>query len=140
MPEKWVSTRAGAHLAGRRKHGTQPEMLLRRALHALGCRYRVQRRLAPGCTPDILFVSGRLAVFVAGDFWHGCPTHGRKEFSGPNAALWRTKMERNRQRDTRSTEIATAMGYRVVRVWECAVRQDPDAVARSIREQVGLQS
>src|SRR4051812_36533019 len=136
MAESWVSTREGAHLRGRVKHGTEPEMLLRRALHALGCRYRVQKRLARGCTPDIIFSRARIAVFVDGDFWHGCPRHGRTRFSGPNSELWETKMARNRERDNRSTKLARELGYHVVRVWECEVRSDPNVVAVAIRDQI----
>lgn len=100
-------------------------MLLRRALHAQGGRYRLHVRLAKGCTPDLLMPSRRLAVFVDGDFWHSCPVHGRHTpFTGPNAARWADKMQRNRERDARSTQLATDLGWRVVRFWECEVGVD----------------
>lgn len=110
-------------------------MLLRRALHALGCRYRVQRRLARGCTPDIIFVRARLAVFVDGDFWHGCPRHGARQFRGENAELWQAKMERNSLQDARATELAEQLGFRVMRFWECDVRQNTEALARQLYEE-----
>jgi DNA mismatch endonuclease (patch repair protein) len=75
----------------------------------------------------------RLAVFVDGCFWHGCPEHGRKtEFTGPNSALWEEKMQRNAERDRRSTALAQESGWNVVRVWECEVRGDPSDVATSL--------
>lgn len=129
----WQSTRAGRHLAGRRKRDTEPELLLRRAVHAQGGRYRLHVRLAKGCTPDILMPSRRLAIFVDGDYWHSCPEHGRKTpFSGPNAALWEEKMRRNKERDARSTEIAEQQGWLVVRLWECQVTTDADGKARRL--------
>lgn len=132
VPEQWVSTAVGSHLAGRRKTSTEPELLLRKSLHALGFRYSLHRQLAKGCTPDLLMTKYRLAIFVDGDFWHGCPEHGRKSFEGPNATLWAEKMRRNRERDRRADELARAHGYQPVRIWECEVRRDPQAAARGV--------
>jgi DNA mismatch endonuclease (patch repair protein) len=74
-----------------------------------------------------------LAIFVDGCFWHGCPTHGRKTpFTGPNASLWQDKMWRNRERDERSSALAAAQGLTPLRVWECEVRADAEAVARDV--------
>jgi DNA mismatch endonuclease, patch repair protein len=107
--------------------------MLRRALHARGARFRLHRRLAPGCTPDLVLPGRRIAVFVDGDYWHSCPTHGRtRPFTGPNAVLWREKMARNRERDQHSSKAAQAAGWTVVRVWECAIRADPDATAVAV--------
>ncbi len=134
----WVSTERGAHLRGRVSRDTAPELLLRRAVHALGLRFRLQRRLAPGCRPDLLLVGRRVAVFVDGCFWHGCPVHGRsRPWSGPNALLWEQKMARNRERDLRSSALAEEGGYQVLRVWECEVRADPAATARRVADLAG---
>jgi DNA mismatch endonuclease, patch repair protein len=126
---KWQSTTAGQHLAGRTKRDTRPELLLRFAVHARGLRYAIQKRLAKGCTPDIVLVRHRLAVFVDGCYWHQCPVHGRTTFNGPNAALWVAKMQRNKERDERANELARHAGYRVLRLWECAVMSDPRSAA-----------
>jgi DNA mismatch endonuclease, patch repair protein len=129
----WVSTHSGRHLRGRRKTDTEPEILLRKAIHGLGIRFRLHRSLAPGCTPDLVIPSRRIAVFVDGDYWHSCPIHGRKTpFSGPNAPLWEQKMARNKERDERSTSLAQAGGWVVVRVWECSVRLDPREAALAV--------
>jgi DNA mismatch endonuclease, patch repair protein len=129
---RWVSTKEGTHLRGRRKKDTEPELLLRRAMHALGARFRLHRTLAPGCTPDIVMPGRRIAVFVDGDYWHSCPAHGRRSpFTGPNAALWEEKMRRNRERDVRSSRLAADAGWQVVRLWECVVRRDPQEAARA---------
>lgn len=128
----WVSTEAGRHLRARKRRDTGPEVVLRQALHAIGARFRVQRRLARGCTPDVVLPRRGLAVFVDGCFWHGCPQHGRTQWHGPNAPLWEEKMARNRARDERSTALAQSFGWTVVRVWECEVRDDPGAAARQV--------
>ncbi|GAA1028174.1 very short patch repair endonuclease [Virgisporangium ochraceum] len=133
MSKRWQSTSQGQHLRGRRRTNTEPEMMLRRALHAAGARFRLHRRLAPGCTPDIVLPGRRIAVFVDGDYWHSCPVHGRrKPFVGPNADLWAAKLARNKARDQHSSRLATDAGWTVVRVWECAVRHDPAAAAEAV--------
>lgn len=132
-PREWQHTAAGQHLAGRRKRDTRPEVELRRALHAAGGRFRLQRKIARGCTPDLVLPGRRLAVFVDGCFWHNCPVHGRRTpWTGPNAALWEDKMTRNRERDERSTSLAQTNGWTVLRVWECEVRAEPATVAARI--------
>ena len=138
MAERWVSTEAGAHLARRRKVNTAPEILLRRAVHAAGGRFRLHRQLAKGCTPDFVLPSRRVAVFVDGCFWHGCPEHGRKTpWTGPNADLWAEKMRRNAERDRRATEMAQERGWRVVRVWECQVDSPAEVVSTILGEPAG---
>lgn len=128
-----MSTERGRHLARRRKTNTSPEVLLRKAVHAAGGRFRLHPQIAKGCTPDFVLPSRRVAVFVDGCFWHGCPEHGRKTpWSGPNAELWAEKMRRNHERDQRATRLAAEHGWNVVRVWECQVRRDADHVAQHV--------
>lgn len=128
-----MSTRAGRHLAARSKVDTKPEVALRKALHALGARFRLHQTLAKGCTPDIVLPARRLAVFVDGCFWHACPQHGRKTpWTGPNAQLWAEKMTRNRERDVRATELALNLGWEVERVWECQIDLDSTAIAKRL--------
>lgn len=129
----WTSTAAGVHLRGRSKTNTKPEVLLRRAVHAAGGRFRLHRQIARGCTPDFVLPGRQVAVFVDGCFWHGCPEHGRRTpWSGPNAALWEEKMQRNAERDQRSTRLAADHGWSVVRVWECEVVRDAEATAARV--------
>lgn len=135
MPSQWVSTREGRHLEGRRKVNTGPEVELRRALHALGARFRLHPRIARGCTPDFVLPRRRIAVFVDGCWWHSCPQHGRRTpWTGPNASLWEEKMARNRRRDEISTRLAEESGWTVVRVWEHEVRADACQAARRVLE------
>jgi DNA mismatch endonuclease (patch repair protein) len=132
----WFSTASSNKLSGRKRKDTEPELLLRRALHALGGRYRLQRRVAPRILADVVFTRQKVAVFVDGCFWHGCPVHGKRDFSGPNAANWVAKIKRNQERDRRVVRDATEDGWDVVRVWECEVTATPDEVARAILTRV----
>lgn len=137
MAERWTSTDAGRHLAGRVKASTAPELALRRALHAAGFRFRLHPQIAKGCTPDLVLSRFRLAVFVDGCFWHGCPTHGRRTpWTGPNASLWEHKMQRNRANDERSTRLAQEAGWTVVRIWEHEITGDIAAAVDRVRAAV----
>ena len=89
----------------------------------------MQREIARGCTADLVLPARRIAVFVDGDFWHGCPVHGRRTFAGPNAALWEEKLERTRRRDAEAFLHGSREGWTVVRVWECSIRADAGIAA-----------
>lgn len=103
-----------------RAKDTKPEMILRRGLHARGLRYRLHVRDLPG-HPDMVFPTRRTVVFVHGCFWHGhdCPLF---RLPSTNAAFWEAKIERNVERDTEATVELLSLGWRVVMVWECAIR------------------
>ncbi|NED03553.1 DNA mismatch endonuclease Vsr [Streptomyces sp. SID6648] len=130
--QQWVPTAEGEHLRGRRARNTRPEILLRKAVHRLGLRFRLQRQVAPRCTADFVLPRHHVALFVDGCFWHDCPDHGPKRFQGPNASLWRDKINANKARDRRNTEQATAAGWTVVRIWECEVRRDAMGAAQKV--------
>jgi DNA mismatch endonuclease, patch repair protein len=114
---------------------TKPERRLRSELHRRGFRFRKHLRPVPGlrCKPDIVFPRDRVAVFVDGCFWHGCPLHGRRPST--NAAYWATKIERNVARDQANSDVLRGDGWRVVRVWEHEALVDAaDAVIAVIQE------
>lgn len=114
---------------------TKPEIAVRRLLHQAGLRYRVDspplselRRRA-----DIVFPRQRIAVFIDGCFWHGCPEHGSTEFK-TNSAYWLRKIATNRARDLETTERLQAAGWTVLRYWEHAVAKEVAAsIAQSVR-------
>jgi DNA mismatch endonuclease (patch repair protein) len=117
-----------------RRRDTGPELRLRSALHALGLRFRVDRRpeIAIACRADVVFSRRRVAVFVDGCFWHGCPTH--YVVPSTNRAYWTAKIEGNRRRDSAMAVALEAAGWRVVRVWEHEVPADAaDAIAGLVR-------
>jgi DNA mismatch endonuclease, patch repair protein len=94
------------------------ERALRSALFKKGLRFRIHYRAVPGTTRtiDIAFPGKRLAVFVDGCFWHGCPRHGT--WPKRNAAFWRDKILSNRKRDLDSNRRLRGDGWRVLRIWE----------------------
>ncbi|MCE9635630.1 MAG: very short patch repair endonuclease [Planctomycetes bacterium] len=106
-----------------RREDTAPEVALRRALHRAGVRFRLHAAGLPG-RPDIVLVKARVAVFVDGCFWHGCPEH----FVQPktNSTFWLEKVQTNQERDRRVDGVLRAAGWSVVRVWE---HEDPELVA-----------
>src|SRR5689334_2931854 len=96
---------------------TPGELVLRAAVHRAGLRFRVDWRL-PGLRrrADLAFTASRVAVFVDGCFWHGCPTHGT--WPKANAAWWREKIEGNRRRDHDTDRGLKRAGWVVLRFWE----------------------
>lgn len=104
---------------------TKPERVLRSLLWAAGLRYRLHAKTPVG-RPDIVFVGPRVAVFVDGCFWHGCPHHYVRPRS--RVEYWSGRLAENVSRDRRQTATLRASGWRVVRVWEHAVFTEPDAV------------
>ncbi|MBI4567730.1 MAG: very short patch repair endonuclease [Planctomycetes bacterium] len=113
-----------------RGRGTWPEVNLQRALRATGSRnFRLNVRALPGC-PDIVFPSARVALFVDGCFWHGCPRCYRR----PNSrrGYWDAKLARNRARDRRNRAALRVAGWRVVRIWEHEVAADAERCAARI--------
>jgi DNA mismatch endonuclease, patch repair protein len=101
-----------------RRRDTAPELRLRRALHRRGHRYRVDHQPLPGLRrrADVVFTRWRVAVFVDGCFWHGCPAHGTQPRA--NADYWRAKIDRNVERDRETDDLLVEAGWSVVRVWE----------------------
>jgi DNA mismatch endonuclease (patch repair protein) len=108
---------------------TGPELALRTALYRLGLRYRVSARPLPGIrrTADVVFRRAKIAVFVDGCFWHGCPQHHTVSLT--NARYWAEKVRQNRQRDTETDEILSRSGWQVIRVWE---HEDPASAAERV--------
>jgi len=94
------------------------ELALRSALHRRGLRFRLHRRVLEGSTRtvDIVFPRARVAIFMDGCFWHGCPAHA--SWPKTNADWWRNKIMANRRRDRDTDERLTADGWSVVRIWE----------------------
>ena len=109
------------------------EMRLRSLLHAGGLRFRVDHSIAglPRRRADIVFVRARVAVFVDGCFWHGCPEHCVQPKA--NAGWWKEKIEANRRRDAETNALLARDGWEVIRIWE---HEDPETVAAGIREAV----
>jgi DNA mismatch endonuclease, patch repair protein len=107
---------------------TKPELVLREALLAEGLNF--QTNYGP-CKIDIAFPDKKIAVFVDGCFWHGCPLHSHK--IGTNEAYWRQKLERNKERDKSKTAKLQNEGWVVLRFWEHDMAK-LDSVVQSIQK------
>lgn len=114
--------------------GTRPEMVLRRALHKLGLRYKLHDKKLPG-RPDLVFPKYKAVIFVNGCFWHA--HENCKYFKVPSSrrVFWMEKFESNKLRDKRNYEELATMGWNVIIVWECALKKNAiENVALHINE------
>ncbi len=124
--DSWASSPAvRAVMRGNKGKDTRPELAVRSAAHALGLRYRVGTSPLPGLrrTADLVFPKAKVAVFVDGCFWHGCPEHHRP--ARRNSDFWTAKIEGNVARDADTDTRLRDAGWTVVRVWE----HEPPATA-----------
>ncbi|MBV1853951.1 very short patch repair endonuclease [Catellatospora sp. NEAU-YM18] len=105
-------------MSRQRARDTAIELVLRRELHRMGLRFRVHRRPLAGVRreADVIFTRARVAIFVDGCFWHGCPEHAT--WPKNNEEFWRTKIEGNRTRDADTDAKLAAAGWLSMRVWE----------------------
>jgi DNA mismatch endonuclease (patch repair protein) len=120
-------------MQGNRKRDTRPELVLRSELHRRGLRYRIDTGPLKSlrCRADIVFRRQKVAVFVDGCFWHGCPEHGTSPRT--NATYWSAKIARNIERDRFNETELSAAGWDVVRVWEHEAPGDAaDRIARAL--------
>jgi len=118
-------------MQAQRTRDTGPELAVRRLLHARGLRYRVDRPPLPGLRrrADIVFGPARLAVYIDGCFWHGCPLHGTSPRA--NSDYWEPKLRRNRERDADTDRLLAAAGWTVLRAWE---HEAPEDVAAGVEQ------
>ena len=112
-----------------RGKNTRPEILLRKALWRSGLRYRLHFRTPVG-RPDIVFSGPKVAVFVDGCQWHGCPQHYVRPRTRTH--FWASKLEGNVERDRRQTAELRHLGWRIIRVWEHDIFENPERAADSI--------
>jgi DNA mismatch endonuclease (patch repair protein) len=133
-----ASPRASASASGSsRKKNTRCELVLRKALTALGLRYRLDANDLSG-RPDIIFRGARVAVFCDGDYWHGRNLDERlaKLASGHNAKYWVAKIQSNVERDRRVTAALEHEGWVVLRYWETEIHKGVARIASEIAERV----
>lgn len=117
-------------MRGNKRKDTAPELAVRRRLHAMGLRYRIDHPPVPGLRrrADIVFTRRRIAVFIDGCFWHSCPLHATTPKQ--NAEYWLPKLATNVERDRDTDARLTAAGWTVLRYWE---HEAPELIAAEIR-------
>lgn len=135
VTESWASSEhARRTMRANRGRDTKPELAVRRLVHEMGLRYRVDYPPLPSnrrMRADLVFTRARVAVFIDGCFWHGCPEH--HTVARTNAEFWATKVSGNRARDERTNAALNEAGWTVLRFWE---HEAPSIAARAIRAAV----
>lgn len=132
--DSWASDEATRKkMVGNRSRDTKPELRVRSLLHKGGLRYRVNQRPLPELrrTADIVFRKARVAVFIDGCFWHGCPDHYRQPST--NTEYWSDKVKGNKRRDLETDACLAEAGWTVLRHWE---HEDPEGVADQVEAAV----
>ena len=104
-----------------KSENTKPELQLRKALHRLGYRYRLNVKTLPG-KPDIVFPKYRTVIFMHGCFWHGHNCKRGARIPKTNTDYWTEKVARNRLRDQKNAAALKKLGWRVVTIWECQLK------------------
>lgn len=134
MPPEPRDVATSARMKKQGQRDTRAELLIRRRLHALGFRFRVDRKPEPSMRTrgDLIFTRQRVVVFVDGCFWHACPQH--RSVPRTNSAWWKEKLAANVMRDERATQQLQACGWTVVRIWE---HENTEAAVDQIIEAVG---
>lgn len=128
MADRLTPAQRSAHMARIRSANTKPELVVRRLLHSLGYRFRVQFGEVSG-RPDIAFPARRRCVQVHGCFWHA---HGCSLSRTPSTRteFWEAKFARNRERDDRLERDASALGWETLTIWEGETRDIAELTAR----------
>lgn len=120
MPDVLTPEQRRLNMSRVRGRDTKPEMLIRRGLHARGLRYRLHDRRLPG-RPDLVFPRYGAVVFVHGCFWHahGCAL---SKLPATRREFWQAKLANNAARDSKALQALGTLGWRVLVIWECAMR------------------
>ncbi|QLG91184.1 DNA mismatch endonuclease Vsr [Pseudomonas yamanorum] len=108
---------------------TVPEMVVRRFLHGLGYRYRIHRKDLPG-KPDLVLPRLKVCIFVHGCFWHRHPGCAFATTPKTRPEFWNEKFQKNVARDLANIGALDAAGWRVLIVWECQLKNDPETLVR----------
>lgn len=118
---------------------TKPELRLRKALWAIGLRYRVHNRSLPG-RPDISIKKYKIVIFVDGSFWHGKDWNIKKQKIKNNSAYWIAKIERNMERDTLNENKLKDMGYTVIRFWDSEIEKALGHCIKTVLDFINLKN
>jgi DNA mismatch endonuclease (patch repair protein) len=124
--DKLSKDRRSANMRAVRGKNTAPEIVVRKAAHWMGLRFRLHRKDLPGC-PDLVFPKWKTALFVNGCFWHGHKGCRRARLPASNVDFWQKKLAANVIRDLRNRENLTRLGWSVEVVWQCDVPDERSA-------------
>jgi DNA mismatch endonuclease, patch repair protein len=136
MPDNLTPAQRSKTMSRIRSKNTQPELLLRGALHKRGIRFRLYSKNLPG-SPDLVLSASHLVIFVDGDFWHG---YRLRTFIKKLSPYWRRKLSGNRRRDRVVDEKLKSLGWKVMRIWEHDIRADLESALDRIVKRMGRSS
>jgi DNA mismatch endonuclease, patch repair protein len=125
-------------MSGIRSKNTHPEIIVRKALHKLGYRFRLHVRELPGC-PDIVLSKHRTVLQVKGCFWHSHHCIGGR-MPATNRHYWVPKLRNNKSRDKRNDRKLRALGWRVITIWECRIRRVKMGTVEALVKKVMMDS
>jgi DNA mismatch endonuclease (patch repair protein) len=128
MADKFSKQKRSEIMSGVRTAHTTPEVCVRKALHALGYRFRLQRKDLPG-KPDIVLPKYKTVIFVHGCFWHSHTCKKGQTLPQTNADFWIEKLSKNVQRDRENNEALKVLGWNVVVMWECETKTNEKLMA-----------
>lgn len=135
MPDTLTHIQRHKCMAAIRGTDTEPERVVRSALHRLGYRFALHRADLPG-KPDIVMPAHQVIVFVHGCYWHMHTCKRGRSTPATNALFWRVKRAKNQQRDRKTSALLRRTGWRVLVVWECWTR-DPRRLELKLRKFLG---
>ena len=135
MADRLTPEQRSVHMGRIRRSNTKPELVVRRLLHRLGYRFRLQWKAAPG-RPDVAFPRRHKAIFVHGCFWHQHEGCRLAHVPATRREFWEAKFARNRTRDARDLQRCKEQGWEPLILWECQVR-DIDTLTAHLRDFLG---
>lgn len=132
IPENEIISKVMSAIKGK---NTKPELYLRKALWQCGIKgYRLHLKGVPG-KPDVAFPGKKIAIFVNGCFWHRCP-YCAPSSPKTHTEFWKLKFTRNQERDKQKTAALEAMGWQVITIWECQIKNDLDLCIDMIKREL----
>jgi DNA mismatch endonuclease, patch repair protein len=132
MVDVFSPVKRSAIMARVRSENTKPEVVVRKVIHSLGYRFRVNQRSLPG-KPDIVLARHRKVIFVHGCFWHGHSHCPRGTLPTTNVMFWRSKIQGNKIRDTKVRRMLSTEGWKVLVVWQCQTH-DLDVLNKRLKK------
>jgi DNA mismatch endonuclease (patch repair protein) len=121
MPDKFTPQERSRIMARVKSRDTAPEKMVRKILHRMGYRFRLRSAKLPG-KPDVILPKHKKIVFVHGCFWHGHEGCRRSLRPASNSEYWNRKIDRNIARDARVQQELKEMGWKVLVIWQCQMR------------------
>lgn len=133
----WTKDKRSSVMSKIRSKNTKPEIILRKALFSKGFRYRIHDKNLPG-KPDIVLPKYRTVIFVHGCFWHYHSDCKEGKVPKTNTKFWAEKLSKNIERDLKHNLALTALGWKIITVWECEIEKRLTAVLDKLMEEIKL--